>query len=160
MLGISRNEFILAFAFLVMGVIASSKEVILFLNGLDPITGFIFYESILYVALFILSRANLVIYKFQLSTPLQTLGALFITTAFFICVNWESCYDQTVISGSCAAVSNIYFGSEDGSFYYMWNTLVGLAPDIAGRMTYWVTPFVLALLGGILTSQKKVKIIG
>jgi hypothetical protein len=155
MLGITRNEILLGLAFAIVGFFASMRGTIFFLNGLDPIVGVIVYYAILYITMFILAHFGLVIWKFNIKTPIQTLGLLLITFAFFLVVDWESCYVNTVIHGSCSMTSSLYFASEDGATYYFWDTFIGVKnPEISRYFTYVLTPFLLVMLGGAMVKGK------
>jgi hypothetical protein len=103
-----------------------------------------------------LSRHGLVIYKFKIDDPVKVLGMLLITFAFFITVNWESCYINQVQYGTCSDVSPVYFGSEDGATYYFWNNQVGVQDVEQLRLlTYVLTPFLLVLSGAALLEHPK-----
>jgi len=149
------QEFSLALLFAVLGFIFSSRQWLMFLNGLNPLTGLIVYYAILYSCLFGLSQLGLVIFGFRIKTPLQTFGLLLITFAFFIIVDWESAYVQYVTMGSVEGASSVYWQSEDGAVFYVWQKLLPFLSMEAYRfLTYVLTPFILALLGGLLISKK------
>lgn len=150
---VSSKEWALAAIFAVAGYLLTMREVIMRLNSLDPIAGVAVFYAILYITLAVLSHFGLVIWKFRIDTPMKTLGLLLITFAFFIIVNWESCYVNTVASGSCSGVSSVYFASEDGAVWYLWTHVAEIADvEIARILTFSVTPFVLAVVGGALVS--------
>jgi hypothetical protein len=155
MFKITKNELVLAITLAIGGFIFSSREFIVWLNHFNPLYGFTVYYIILYASLFVLSKFNLVIFGIKIKKPMQTLGLLLITFSFFLIVNWESCYVQTVLSGSCANVSNIYFGSEDGMTWWFWTTYVGITSvDLARLLTFVFTPFILTIIGGLLVDEK------
>lgn len=150
---ISKEEFALAIVFAIAGYIASMRETILFMNSLNPYQGLLVYYAIFYGCLLILSHFGLVIWKFHIDDPKSAFGALLITFAFFIIVNWASCYVNTVVSGDCKMVSTAYFNSEDGATYYFWSSIVNNV-EIARWLTFVLTPFVLVLAGGLLLEEK------
>lgn len=143
---ITREGILFALALAVMGFVFSMRDWILWMNTLNPFEGLVVYYVIMYACLLVLAHFGLVIWKWKIETPLQVLGAVMIEFAFFITIDWESCYIQTMISGSCAAISNIYFGAEDGAVYYLWSTVTQNV-DALRILTYVVTVFAMALIG-------------
>jgi len=138
-----------------MGFALTSRSWLLFLDGLNPIQGLAVYYLILYVSLYMLSRLDLVVFGFKIKEPLQTLGLLLITFAFFICVDWESPYVQLVTGRSVETVSPVLFQAEDGAIWFLWQNAIPWADLEALRLlTYVATPFILALVGGLLVSEK------
>jgi hypothetical protein len=110
---------------------------------------------ILYVSLYILSRLDLVVFGFKIKDPMQTLGLLLITFAFFICVDWESPYVQLVTNRSVENVSPVLFQAEDGAVWFLWHNAIPWADvETLRLLTYVATPFALALIGGLLVSEK------
>jgi hypothetical protein len=152
---ITKEEFLFAISLAVLGFIFSAKEYILWLNQFNPFQGLLVYYIILYSVLFVLAHFGLIIWKFKIETPAQVLGAMLITFAFFIVVDWTSCYTQTVVSGSCQGISSIYLSSEDGAVYYLWSNLIQ-DTGILRLLTYVFTPFVMALAGVALVSRVKI----
>ena len=155
---ISEREFSLAIAIAVLGLAFSTRTWILYLNGITPVVGLIFYYIILYAALYVLSRMGLVVFGLKIDDPVETFGLLTITFAFFIVVNWTSPYAQYVTTGSFAGASNVFVNnSEDGLTWYLWSQLIPQIPAnllILRLLTYVATPFILTLLGGMLISGK------
>jgi len=92
LLKLTAKEISLAIALAVLGFLFTMREIILFLNGLSAIEGLAVYYVIVYLALFILSRMDLVIFGFKIKSVAQTVGLTIITFAFFITVNWTSPY--------------------------------------------------------------------
>lgn len=155
MFGVTRNELLLAFAFGVIGFAVTTREAIMAMNSTDPIIGLLGYYAILYSTLFLLAHFGLVIYKFNIKSPTQTLGLLLITFSFFIIFDWTSCYINTVVHGSCTGISPVYFSSEDGATYYFWDTVMRINnPEISRLLTYSLTPFLLVMIGSTMVSQK------
>jgi hypothetical protein len=155
---LTEKEVALAVALAVLGFALSSRQWLLFLDGLNPFQGLIVYYLILYFSLYILSRLELVVFGFKIKEPLQTLGLLLITFAFFICVDWESPYVQLATRGSLETVGNItpvLFQSEDGATWFLWQqAFPWLQIETLRVLTYVLTPFVLTLIGGLLVSEK------
>jgi hypothetical protein len=152
---LTLREVWLALALALMGFALTSRSWLLFLDGLNPIQGLAVYYLILYVSLYMLSRLDLVVFGFKIKEPLQTLGLLLITFAFFICVDWESPYVQLVTGRSVENVSPVLFQAEDGAIWFLWQNAIPWADLEALRLlTYVATPFILALVGGLLVSEK------
>jgi hypothetical protein len=156
-LEITREELALVLVITVMGFAFSMRPWILFLDSLNPFTGLIVYYIILYITLYVLSKMGLVIWKIRIKTPLQVLGCLLITMAFFITVDWESPWVQYVTGRAGADVSNVLYQAEDGAFWYLWSFLISNF-EVLRILTYVITPFILTLIGVILV--KKAEIIG
>lgn len=98
---------------------------------------------------------ELAVFGFKIKEPMQTLGLLLITFAFFICINWESPYVQLVTTGSVENISPVLFQSEDGAVWHVWQSTLPWADTETLRiLTYVLTPFTLALTGGLLVSEK------
>jgi len=152
---LTLREVWLALALALMGFALTSRSWLLFLDGLNPIQGLTVYYLILYVSLYMLSRLDLVVFGFKIKEPLQTLGLLLITFAFFICVDWESPYVQLVTGRSVENVSPVLFQSEDGAIWFLWQKALPWADlETLRLLTYVATPFTLALIGGLLVSEK------
>jgi hypothetical protein len=155
---LTEKEVALAVALAVLGFALSSRQWLLFLDGLNPFQGLIVYYLILYFSLYILSRLELVVFGFKIKEPLQTFGLLLITFAFFICVDWESPYVQLATRGNLETVGNItpvLFQSEDGATWFLWqHAFPWLQIETLRVLTYILTPFVLTLIGGLLVSEK------
>jgi hypothetical protein len=100
---------------------------------------------------------GLVIWKIRIKSALQVFGALLITMAFFITVDWESPWVQYVTGRAGADVSNVLYQSEDGAFWYLWSSITS-NPEILRILTYVVTPFILTLIGVILV--RKAQLLG
>lgn len=152
---LTPREFVLALALALMGFAFSSRSMLTYLNGLSPLEGLIVYYVILYACLYVLSRLDLVVFGFKIKDPLQTLGLLLITFAFFITVDWESPYVQIVTTGSVGNVSPVLFQAEDGAAWFLWQQAYPSADfEILRLLTYVLTPFILAVVGGLLVSGK------
>jgi len=152
---LTEKEVALAVALAVLGFVFSSRQWLLFLDGLNPFQGLIVYYLILYVCLYVLSRLDLVVFGFKIKEPLQTFGLLLITFAFFVCVDWESPYVQFVTGRSVENVSPVLFQAEDGAVWFLWQNAVPWANvETLRLLTYVATPLILALIGGLLVSEK------
>lgn len=151
---ITSSEIKLAIVFAGLGFIFSSRSWLLWLNSFDPIKGLFIYYIILYISIFILSKFNLIIYKFRIEKPLQVLGLLLITFAFFILVDWESAYVQYITTGSTEGASVIFYQCEDGATWYFWYNVMNVKNiEMARILTYVITPFVLVLIGSYFVSK-------
>lgn len=152
---VTDKEFALALVLAFIGLALSSRQWLLFLAGLTPLEGLIVYYIILYVSLYVLSQMGLVVLGVKIKEPLQTFGLLLITFAFFIVVDWESAYVQYVTTGTMEGVSPVYLQAEDGAVFWVWTKLLPSASVETWRLlTYVLTPFVMALIGGLLASEK------
>jgi hypothetical protein len=148
---ITKEELALVIVITFMGFAFSLRQFVLFLDTLNPFTGLIVYYVILYFSLYALSKLGLVIWKIRIKSPLQVLGALLITMAFFITVDWESPWVQYVTNRT-TDVSNVLYQSEDGAFWYLWSFLTNNF-EVLRILTYVVTPFILTLVGVILVKR-------
>ena len=147
-LKITQKEFLLALCFAIMGFLFSSKEMILFLNTLNPIEGLIVYEIIFYITLSLLSIFGLAVFGFKIKNPLQVFGLLLVWFSFFIVVDWESPYIQYITKGSLEGPSVIYFQSEDGATWYFWYEIMGVKDvGLCRLLTFIISPFILTLVG-------------
>jgi len=152
---LTDKEVYLACAFAVMGFLFTMRPWILWMNTLTPFSGLIVYYVILYGALYVLSKLGLTVFGIKIDDKFETLGLLMITFAFFITVDWESAYIQWITNGSLTGQSVLYLQSEDGATFYLFQQLLPWAGAEAWRyLTYVLTPFVLALFGGLLVSGK------
>lgn len=155
---ITQKEILLSLAFATLGFAFSTREWLLFLNSLNPITGLVVYYTILYSSLILLSKAGLTIYKFRIDKPLQVLGLLLITFSFFILVGWSSNYVQYVTTGSTEGASVVFYQCEDGATFYFWYFIVGIRNiELARFFTFVFTPFTLTLLGSWLVTKPEIK---
>jgi hypothetical protein len=152
---LTGKEVSLAIVMAIMGFVFTTRPWILWLNTLTPFTGFVVYYIILYGAIYILSKLGLTVFGIKIEDKLESLGLLLITFAFFILVNWESAYIQYITNGSLAGQSVIYLQSEDGAVFWLWQQLLpSIGVEAWHYLTYVLTPFALALLGGLLISGK------
>ncbi len=152
---ITKEEFYLAVLFAIMGFIASSREVLLYLNNLDPISGMVVYYAIIGIAYVILSKFGFTVIK-RIENPTQILGLLMITFAFFIIFGWTSAYVQEVTTGAADQASVIFYQCEDGATYYLYTQVLGITDvENARLLTFVFTPFILTLIGGYLVVKPK-----
>jgi RsiW-degrading membrane proteinase PrsW (M82 family) len=80
---LTEREAALAAAIGFMGFAFTTRTWLLWLNELNPIQGIIVYYVILYCALYLLSRLKLVVFGITIDEPIQTIGLLMVTFAFF-----------------------------------------------------------------------------
>jgi hypothetical protein len=152
---LTGKEFALAAVFAFMGLAFTSRPFLLWMNGLTPLEGLIIYYMILYGALYVLGQLGLVIFNIKIDDSQQTLGLLLITFAFFITVDMTSAYVQYVTTGTLTGMSNLFLQDEDGACFFIFQQLLPWAGiTVWYYLTYAVTPFVLALLGGCLVTEK------
>jgi len=154
---ITKEELALVLVITFMGFAFSLRQFVQFLDTLNPFTGLIVYYVILYFSLYALSKLGLVIWKIRIKSPLQVLGALLITMAFFITVDWESPWIQYITGRAGSDVSNVLYQSEDGAFWYLWSFITS-NPEILRILTYVITPCILTLAGVIFV--KRAELIG
>lgn len=152
---LTKRELGLAIALAALGFILSSRSWIQWLDQLTPLEGFIVYYIILYACLYVLSRLDLVVFGVRIKDPIQTLGLLMLTFAFFICVDWESPWVDVVTRGGYVNISSVHYQAEDGAAWWFWQQMMPSADFETLRiMTYVVTPLILGVLGGLLTRGK------
>jgi len=160
---LTSKEIILAVVFAMLGFILSTREYILFLSMLNPVYGLGLFYGAVFIAIFILSRIGLVVGKFKFEGLKATLGSVMIVFAFFIIFADSSAYINLVSTGqminnvfqygTIENVSIIYLQTEDGAVWWAWSLLIPNI-DVLRILTYSVTPFLLALGGGLLLSRK------
>jgi hypothetical protein len=152
---LTSKEFALAVAFFLLGLVLTARNWILFLSTLNPLEGLIVYDIILFGTLYVLSRLDLVVFGFKIKSVSQVIGLMLISTAFFMIVNWENPYCQFVTTGSFDGASQIFYESEDGVSWMVWSHFLPSANVEALRIfAFALTPFLLALIGGLLASEK------
>lgn len=151
---IEKREIFLVLSIGLLGFVLSMKSFLLWLDILNPLQGLLVYYVILYSVMFILSKFGLVLFNFNIKSPLQVLGVAMITFAFFITVDWESQYVSIVTGHVTENVSNILFQSEDGAVWYLWSLLKVFDVVWLRILTYVITPMVLALGGSLLVSKE------
>lgn len=155
---VTGKELLLAISLSLLGFVFSMRTWLLWLNTLTPLEGLAIYYVLLYVSLFLLSKAGLVVFGFEIKDPLQTAGLLMITFAFFLVVDMSSAYVQYVTMGNVTGASTIFFQCEDGTVFSLWSWLLPDASMYVLRLlTYCLTPFVLSVIGAFMV-RGKVKI--
>jgi hypothetical protein len=150
---LTHRELLLAISIAVLGFILSMRSFILYLDTLNPLQGFIVYYLILYSALYILSIMGLTIFGIKISTPMQTLGLLLITMAFFITIDWESPYINIVTKGTAENISQVYWQTEDGATWWVWGHWFQDVEQLR-MLTYVLSPFLLTVIGGFLIVRR------
>jgi len=152
---ITSKEFQLAVAIALMGFVLTSRQWILWLNGLTIVGGFLVYYALLYGALYVLEQMGLVIFGFKIKDPKQTIGLLLISFAFFAIVNWENPYIQYVTMGNFSGASGVFYMTEDGLLWQFTTQLLPSADVELHRIfAFVIMPFLIALLGVTLVSKK------
>jgi hypothetical protein len=153
---ITSKEIFLALVIASMGFLFSSREWILQLNALNPVQGLLVYYAILYISLYFLSKAGLIIYDLKIENAVQVFGLLLITFAFFITVDWESQWVQYVTKQNVEQASTVFYESEDGAIMYLWSQVYPMKPENMENLrllTYVLTPFLLTLVGVFLVTK-------
>lgn len=149
-----------ATVFAILGYIFSSRQLIQFLNSLNPFQGLLFYYLQLFVTLEVLQYFGLVVGGVKMESLTQTIGQLLIVFAFFIIVDQESAWVAYVVGeeeGKPKDYPVVYTQAEDGAVYYLWSTYVTPNPETARLLTFVVTPAALVVLGLMLTGGKVVR---
>ena len=155
-ISITWRELSLAVVLAVFGYIFSVKEYLIFLNNLNPITGLFVYYVILFCVMFIFSKFGFTVMNIKIQNVLQVIGATMIAFAFFIIVNNESAYVQYTTEGTLSGSSNVYLQSEDGATWYFWYNVLSITNiELARLLTFVFTPFVLAIVGGLLVTKRQ-----
>lgn len=149
-----------AATFAILGYVFSSRELIRFLNTLNPFQGLLFYYFQLFVVLEVLQYFGLIIGGVKMQSLSQTIGELLLIFAFFIIVDQESewvAYVTGEAEGKKKDYPVIYTQAEDGAVYYLWSTYVTSNPETARLLTFVFTPAVLVTVGLYLTGGKSVR---
>lgn len=155
--GITIKELFLALAIAAIGFVYSSANIIIELNKLDPIKGLLASYIVIYSIFYLLSRYDLVIWKFHLKNPKNALGATLITMAFVIATSIGAPNAAYVLGGEVGKVGNLALQSPDGVFWYLWSFLLPDNPAILRILTYVLTPFVMTLVGSKLLTRIEVE---
>jgi len=148
----------LPIVFALLGLVFSTRTWIKALDKLPPYSGLVVYYIIITITILLLQYFGLVIGGTEYKDWRHTIGSLLVIFSFFIIFDWESCYINIVTKGHCdeSKVSNVYFDSEDGAVYDLYNRMFPNKVELNRTLTYVITPFILSLLGVILLSDKKV----
>jgi hypothetical protein len=157
-LKLSTREIALAVAFAVMGFLFYTRTFLLAINTLNPIEGLVVYYVVIWSSIFILSKLDLVIFGIKIKSLQQTIGLLLITFSFFVVVDWSSAYVQWATTGHFTGASGVLYQDEDGFMWQIWTTLIPATSNIViwfdRVFAFSVSPALIALLGGALTSKK------
>lgn len=138
--------------FAIMGFVFSTRTFIKGYNKLSPYVGLAVYYVILFLAVSGLQMLGLVVAGQPFTDLRHSIGTLLVVFAFFITIDWESCWINQVTKGNCSGVSQVYFMSEDGAVYDLWSKVVK-SPEKLRILTYVVTPFILCLVGVFLLQE-------
>ncbi len=114
--------------------------------------------AVTYTCIYLLSRADLVVFGYKIKTVSQTIGLFMITFAFYIVVGWSNEYVQFVTTGGWQGASVLFMQCEDGVSWWLISLLIQpvnpLLIWIDRVIAFSVVPFMLTLLGGLLASGK------
>lgn len=146
------NTFILPLVLGFLGFIFSTRLWIKSYDKLPPYGGLVVYYIILTITVILLEKLGLIVGGIQLSGFSHTIGTMLIIFSFFIIFDWESCYINIVTKGKCEQkdISSIYFASEDGAVYDLWNRVFRNKHNLNRILTYVLTPLLLSLIGMFL----------
>lgn len=136
-----------------LGWLFTTQRFLVWYNTLTPAQGLVLYYAILGSTVLVLQALGLVVGGTRFVSLRQTMGTLLITFAFFIVVDWESCFIQEITGHKCDESSPILFASEDGATYYFWRTVLGFDQQPARWLAYVLSPFVLGLAGLMLITE-------
>lgn len=155
---LTTREIALALAFAVLGFVFYTRTFLLAINTLNPVEGLIVYYIVIWSSLFILSKFDLVIFGIKIKSFQQTIGILLITFAFFVVVDWSSAYVQWATTGHFSGASGVFYQDEDGALWSLWSWLIpatsGVTIWIDRVLAFSVSPAIIAVIGGFLTSKK------
>lgn len=135
-----------------MGFVFSTRTFIKGYNKLSPYGGLAVYYLILFLTVWALQTLGLVVAGQPFTDLRHNIGTILVVFAFFITIDWESCWVNQVTKGNCSEVSQVYFMSEDGAVYDLWSKVVK-SPEKVRILTYVVTPFILSLIGVFLLQE-------
>ncbi len=131
------------------GFVFSSPKWISYLNTLNSFWGLMVFYAILYGSLYFLSKFDLLAWgKIHIKQPLQILGILLFTFAFFIPINWESSYVNRVVGYDPAGCPQIHFQAEDGvvvDFVFDYLGFKDLA--VVRILAFVIVPMIIAAIG-------------
>lgn len=134
-----------------LGFLSSTRTYLLWMDRLSPLAGLAVYYVLITLTVLTLQWLGLIVGAVRFSGLRHTLGTVMIIFAYFIVFDWESCYVNYVTRGRCEQreLSNVYLQSEDGAVFYLWSKLLR-SWTLRRWAAFVFTPFLLALLGGIL----------
>jgi hypothetical protein len=121
---LTKKEVILAILFAILGYFFYTRTYLLFLNELNPVFGLIIYMAVTYTCIYLLSRADLVVFGYKIKTVSQTIGLFMITFAFYIVVGWSNEYVQFVTTGGWQGASVLFMQCEDGVSWWLISLLI------------------------------------
>lgn len=135
--------------FSLFGFVFTSRKFLLFYDKFPPYGGLVFYYFILFFTILFLQYIGLEIGGIKYTDWKHTIGTMLILFAFFIVVDWESCYINIVTKGSCnkEQFSNIYLASEDGAVFDLYSRIFPKKNNLNRILTYVITPFILGVIG-------------
>jgi len=153
---ITTKELILAVAIAVIGFVFSLRGWIYFLDKIPLWASFTIYELIFFIILYVFGKLDLIVFGVKVNKFKHTLGLWFIVCALMICINWTSPYVNIVTHDTIDGVSPIYFASEDGVVWWLWEQTGLQNVEWLRILTYIFTPFILTLIGvGLLSETPK-----
>jgi len=158
---IEKKDLLLVVAFAILGYLFSMPQWIQFMNILNPILGFLVYEVITFIALYVIARVGHISIKgIKINRLRQIIGLFLITTSWFILVDWTNPYVQYVTTGKLEGASNVFYQSEDGASWFFWYDVLGIKIIEGVRiLAFSLMPAILTFIGIILIgSSEKIEI--
>jgi len=152
-----------------IGVLAASRDFILFMNRLNPLQGLVIWYSLLAAALLIIlhgSRVSVAGLGTRSLGLTEVAATLMIVWAFRIVMGVESPWAAHASGVSPSQVPGVLYQTEDGVTYtLLYNLFYAFSPhfpniiwktypDFIAFMTYVVAPIALVLLACILLTAK------
>ena len=159
---LTKKELYLAFFVALMGFFLYSRSMVLWLDKLTIFQGWLFYNVLWFIIIYVGSRQGFFIYEPKKVPLTQAIGLYLITTAVLMTVNWESGYVQLMTRGN-QDMSTVYVQTDDGmSWFYITTYVPGVDvndcltnDNCTARILFIVAiPFILALIGGFLLTGR------
>jgi hypothetical protein len=140
----------------IFGFLAYIKQLLVFLNTLNPAWNFIIYYGIWFVIILALSLTGFVVLGKKINNPVQIIGTLLILFSVGVILGWSNNYVTYATTGSFSNSMNIYFGCEDGIAWWIFYDLIGIHTIwLAKLLAFSILPMLTALLGVFLVTKVK-----
>jgi len=138
-----------------MGFLFSTRDWLLFLNGLNVWQGFLVYYIVFYGTLLALAKLDLIVFKFNVSDIQGTFGLLLVFFAIAATINWTNPYIQWVMTGSFSGATGIFYQAEDGVCWMLANQVLGIQDVEKARLVaFSVIPAIVAFIGLAMVKGK------
>jgi len=132
----------LALAVAVTGFVFTSKPWLKFLNSLNPESGLLIKNIVIFLVILILHRIDLFIGR----PSRRALGFLLVYTAFSIVFNYQSRWITEV------GAENVEHQSPDGALYIRARTV--FSPEISRLVVFVLIPFIFVIFGSTLVTKR------